>query len=85
MMTDITFITAANRYAQTTDRFRARQTDVSVCVCVCVSVVLKDTGVFVGVRTYGQMGSADPWEKWMKNDKAKICKKEQFSMFMYIF
>jgi len=32
------------------------------------------------------MGSADPpWQKWMKNKKAKACKKEQFSMFMLYF
>jgi len=32
-----------------------------------------------------QMGSADPLKKWMKNTKAKTCKKEQFSMFMLYF
>jgi len=31
------------------------------------------------------MGSADPPGKWMKNYKAKTCKKEQFSMFMLYF
>jgi len=35
--------------------------------------------------THGQIGSADPLEKWMKNQKAKTCKKEQFSMFMLYF
>jgi len=34
---------------------------------------------------HGQIGSADPLEKWMKNQKAKTCKKEQFSMFMLYF
>jgi len=33
----------------------------------------------------GQMGSADPLEKWMKNRKRKHAKKEQFSMFMLYF
>jgi len=37
------------------------------------------------VRTWGQMGSADPSGKWMKNEKAKTCKKEQFSMRMLYF
>jgi len=27
------------------------------------------------------MGSADPLEKWTKNQKAKTCKKEQFSEY----
>jgi len=31
------------------------------------------------------MGSADPLEKKMKNEKAKTCKQEQFSMFMLYF
>jgi len=39
----------------------------------------------MGVRTWGQIGSADPLEKWMKNKKAKTCNKEQFSMFMLYF
>jgi len=31
------------------------------------------------------MGSAAPLEKWMKNQKAKTCKKEQFSMYTLYF
>jgi len=41
--------------------------------------------VTMGVRTQGQMGSADPLEKWMKIKKRKHTKKEQFSMFMLYF
>jgi len=28
------------------------------------------------------MGSADPLEKWMRNQKTKTCKKEQFSEYI---
>jgi len=34
-----------------------------------------DAVAAMGVRTYGQTGSADPLEKWMKNKNAKTCKK----------
>jgi len=33
----------------------------------------------------GKWGQLTPLEKWMKNKKAKTCKKEQFSMFMLYF
>jgi len=32
---------------------------------------------------WGQL--THPLEKWMKNQKAKTCKKEQFSMYMLYF
>jgi len=39
----------------------------------------------MGVRTRGKWGQLTNLEKWMKNLKAKTCKKEQFSMFMLYF
>jgi len=31
------------------------------------------------------MESVDTLEKWIKNEKAKTCKKQQFSMFLLYF
>jgi len=54
-----------------------------------VGVKLKILGfgisVSMGVRTRGKWGQLTNLEKWMKNLKAKTCKKEQFSMFMLYF
>jgi len=37
----------------------------------------------MGVRTYGQMGAADPPEKMDERLKSENIQKEQFSMFIF--
>jgi len=49
----------------------------SVCVLVCVSPAM-------GVRTWGQMGSADPLENGWKIKKRKHAKKSSFLCLCYI-
>jgi len=50
----------------------------------CYEVSCNSTPQVMGIRTYGLMESADPLEKWMKNLKAKTCKKSSFMFYVYV-
>jgi len=67
-----------------TDRERDRQTDRHrATVSIRASIASRGQNVYVHGRPHiGEMRSADPLKKWIKNSKAKTLKKEQFSMSM---
>jgi len=70
-----------------TDRETDRQTDRHrATVSTRASIASSGQNVYVHGRPHiGEMRSADPLKKWIKNSKAKTRKKEQFSMSMLYF